>query len=73
MNPDSHSRTPSPLTLGATKPFVAVVAGGTAGIGKLTVCVIAATFAGRGNGLRVYIIGWNEGAARKIITDCETV
>lgn len=57
----------------ATKSFVAVVAGGTAGIGEFTVRAIAATFASHGNGLRVYIVGRNEGAARKIISDCETV
>ncbi|KAI1778921.1 NAD(P)-binding protein [Hypoxylon cercidicola] len=56
----------------ATKPVVAVVAGGTAGIGEFTVRAIATTYAGCGDGsLRVYIVGRNEGAARKIIADCE--
>ncbi|XDG07856.1 hypothetical protein ABKA04_007471 [Annulohypoxylon sp. FPYF3050] len=62
-----------------TKPFVAVVAGGTAGIGAATVRELATTFAGRGSGdgsrsfLRVYIIGRNREAAQKIVTECETV
>ncbi|KAI1211904.1 NAD(P)-binding protein [Annulohypoxylon truncatum] len=61
-----------------TKPFVAVVAGGTAGIGEATVRALAATFAGRGSGdgdrgfLRVYIVGRNREAAHKIIAECET-
>ena len=57
-------------------PFVAVVAGGTAGIGKFTVNAIAATFAGRegGNGfVRVHIVGRNEDAASKIIAECEAM
>ncbi|XXH02322.1 hypothetical protein Hte_008695 [Hypoxylon texense] len=58
----------------AAKPFVAVIAGGTAGIGEFTVRAIAATFAGRGEGvLRVYVVGRNEDAARDIIADCEAI
>lgn len=59
--------------LADVKPFVAVVAGGTAGIGEFTVRAIAATFASCGIGLRVYIVGRNESAARKIIADCGAV
>ncbi|KAI1456824.1 NAD(P)-binding protein [Annulohypoxylon moriforme] len=61
-----------------TKRFTAVVAGGTAGIGEATVRALATTFAGRGSGdeqrdfLRVYIVGRNREAARKIIAECET-
>ncbi|KAI2615039.1 NAD(P)-binding protein [Hypoxylon sp. NC1633] len=55
------------------KTFVAVVTGGTAGIGECAVRALATTF-GRREGekgfLRVYIVGRNEEAARKIIDDC---
>lgn len=72
-------RTANAALADGTKPFVAVVAGGTAGIGEATVRALATTFAGRGSGdrsrgfLRVYIVGRNREAAQKIVTECETV
>ncbi|KAI1103225.1 NAD(P)-binding protein [Jackrogersella minutella] len=60
-----------------TKPFVAVVAGGTAGIGEAAVRELAATFAGRGgpggSAVHVHIVGRNQQAADKIIEDCSAV
>lgn len=54
------------LANSATKPYVAVVAGGTAGMGESAVRALAATFADRGdreeNVLRVHIVGRNEEA-----------
>ncbi|KAI1337203.1 hypothetical protein F5Y15DRAFT_391737, partial [Xylariaceae sp. FL0016] len=55
------------------KPYVAVVAGGTAGIGECTVRGLATTFAMDGDGLRVYIVGRNQDAAEKIISKCERI
>ncbi|KAH9895393.1 hypothetical protein F4778DRAFT_783747 [Xylariomycetidae sp. FL2044] len=56
---------------GRKKPFVAVVAGGTSGIGECGVRALAATFRDRGADLRVYIAGRNRDAAERIIRDCE--
>ncbi|KAI1650906.1 NAD(P)-binding protein [Daldinia loculata] len=65
------------LANSATKPYVAVVAGGTAGIGESAVRALAATFADRGdreeNVLRVHIVGRNEEAGRKIVAECSEV
>ncbi|KAI2470075.1 NAD(P)-binding protein [Annulohypoxylon bovei var. microspora] len=72
-------RTANAALADGTKPFVAVVAGGTAGIGEATVRALAATFAGRGSEgegrgfLRVYIVGRNQEAVRKIIAECTAV
>ncbi len=52
------------------QPLVVVVVGGTAGIGEYTVRALAATHTNHGKGLRLYIVGRNEDAARKITSDC---
>jgi NAD(P)-dependent dehydrogenase (short-subunit alcohol dehydrogenase family) len=56
-----------------TKPFVVVVAGGTAGIGERVVRGLATTFAAHGSHLRIHIIGRNEEAADKISSDCGSI
>ncbi|KAI8966510.1 NAD(P)-binding protein [Daldinia sp. FL1419] len=65
------------LANSATKPFVAVVAGGTSGIGESAVRALAATFADRGGRendvLHVHIVGRNEEAGRRIVTECSEV
>ncbi|KAI0018863.1 hypothetical protein F4780DRAFT_781072 [Xylariomycetidae sp. FL0641] len=53
--------------------YVAVVAGGTAGIGECAVRALAATFAGHGARLRVYIVGRNRRAADQITSACASV
>jgi hypothetical protein len=53
-----------------TKPFVAVVAGGTAGIGECAVRQLAETFKQHGDKLRLYMVGRNQDAADNIIADC---
>ncbi|KAI1259536.1 hypothetical protein F5Y18DRAFT_409040 [Xylariaceae sp. FL1019] len=60
-------------TLLSTKPFVAVVAGGTAGIGEDAVRGLATVFAKQGDQLRVYIVGRRQSAAEAIIADCRRV
>ncbi|KAI8624901.1 hypothetical protein F5Y19DRAFT_480138 [Xylariaceae sp. FL1651] len=55
------------------KPFVAVIAGGTAGIGECAVRGLASIFAAQGDQLRVYIIGRNQEAAEKVASDCESL
>lgn len=52
------------------QPLVAVFVGGTSGIGEYAVRALAATHANHGEGLRLYIVGRNEDAATKIISDC---
>lgn len=56
-----------------SQPLVAVVVGGTAGIGECTVRAIAATHANHGKGLRLYIVGRNKDAADKTISYCRDV
>ncbi|KAI3326907.1 hypothetical protein HD806DRAFT_531503 [Xylariaceae sp. AK1471] len=53
-----------------TNPFVAVIAGGTAGIGECAVRGLATTFAAHGSQLRIYIVGRNQEAADNIISSC---
>lgn len=53
-----------------TQPFVAVFVGGTSGIGENTIRALATIFPDNGRGLRVYIVGRNADAAKKIIADC---
>ncbi|KAF2160378.1 hypothetical protein M409DRAFT_70530 [Zasmidium cellare ATCC 36951] len=52
------------------QPLVAVFTGGTSGIGEYTIRGLAAHHGKTGKGLRVYIVGRNEEAANKIISDC---
>ncbi|KAI1483337.1 NAD(P)-binding protein [Daldinia eschscholtzii] len=65
------------LANSATKPYVAVVAGGTSGIGESAVRALAATFADRGDReedvLHVHIVGRNEEAGRKIVAECSEI
>jgi len=53
------------------RPLVGVFFGGTAGIGELTVRALATTHGATGRGLRVYIVGRNQKAADKIISECQ--
>jgi NAD(P)-dependent dehydrogenase (short-subunit alcohol dehydrogenase family) len=50
--------------------LVAVVTGGTSGIGESTVRALATAHANDGKGLRVYIVGRKKVAAEAIISDC---
>lgn len=51
--------------------LVAVIIGGTSGIGEYTARQLTATIAKQsGKGLRLYIVGRNQTAADKIIADC---
>jgi NAD(P)-dependent dehydrogenase (short-subunit alcohol dehydrogenase family) len=61
-------------TLVKTQPIVAVFVGGTAGIGECAARALAATHAkSDGKGLRLYIVGRNEDAGNKIVSDCQEV
>lgn len=52
-------------------PLVAVIVGGTSGIGEYTARQLASTVGKQsGKGLRLYIVGRNKAAADKIISDC---
>ncbi|MCJ1380168.1 hypothetical protein MMC17_003271 [Xylographa soralifera] len=57
-------------TLVKTQPLVAVFVGGTAGIGENTIRALATTHSDQGKGLRLYIVGRNADAAKKIISEC---
>ena len=57
-------------TLVKIQPLVAVFVGGTSGIGEYAVRALAATHASNGKGLRLYIVGRNEDAAKSITSDC---
>ncbi len=52
-----------------SQPLVAVFVGGAAGIGSYAVQALAA-HAKDGKGLRLYIVGRNKAAAKKITSDC---
>lgn len=49
----------------------AVFVGGTSGIGEYTLRALASTHGTSGHGLRVYLVGRNETAAKTIISDCQ--
>jgi len=53
-----------------SQPLVAVITGGTSGIGEHTVRTLATIHETEGRGLRVYIVGRKEAAAKAIIADC---
>ena len=57
-------------TLTKTHPLVAVFVGGTSGIGEYTIRALATTHSNQGKGLRLYIVGRNTDAAKRIISDC---
>ncbi|MCJ1421511.1 hypothetical protein MMC32_007875 [Xylographa parallela] len=60
-------------TLVKTQPIVAVFVGGTSGIGENTIRALATTHSDQGKGLRLYIVGRNADAAKKIISECARV
>ncbi len=60
-------------TLIKTQPLVAIFVGGTSGIGEHTIRALAVTHSDKGKGLRLYIVGRNADAAKKIISDCVRV
>lgn len=60
-------------TLVKTQPLVAVFVGSTAGIGEYSVRALAAAHADHRKGLRLYIVGRNESAAKAIVSDCSKV
>ena len=51
-------------------PVVAVLPGGTTGIGAYIAKALASTYAHHGSKLRVYIIGRNASRAKEVIADC---
>jgi NAD(P)-dependent dehydrogenase (short-subunit alcohol dehydrogenase family) len=51
------------------QPLVAIFTGGTAGIGSYAIQALAA-HAKHGKGLRLYIVGRNEEAGKKITAEC---
>jgi NAD(P)-dependent dehydrogenase (short-subunit alcohol dehydrogenase family) len=56
-----------------SRPLVAIVSGGTSGIGEHSALALAAAHSDKGKGLRLYIIGRNELSAKRIITECQKV
>ncbi|KAK4937626.1 hypothetical protein LTR10_021772 [Elasticomyces elasticus] len=50
--------------------ITAVFVGGTSGIGEYSARALASTHGTSGHGLRVYLVGRNETAAKTIIADC---
>lgn len=53
-----------------SQSLVAVVVGGTSGIGEFTLRALVSSHLAKGNGLCIYIVGRNAEAAKKIISDC---
>ncbi|KAJ9602121.1 hypothetical protein H2200_013481 [Cladophialophora chaetospira] len=53
-----------------SRPFVAVFAGATSGIGEATLRALAAAHGTNGKGLRVYVIGRKKEATEKILAEC---
>lgn len=49
----------------------AVFVGGTSGIGEFALRALASTHGTSGQGLRVYLVGRHEAAAKSIIADCK--
>ena len=54
-------------------PLVAVVAGGTTGIGSYIVKALARTFATQGEKLRIYIVGRNAARAANVTAEARTL
>jgi NAD(P)-dependent dehydrogenase (short-subunit alcohol dehydrogenase family) len=52
------------------QPVTAVFVGGTSGIGEYALRALASTHGSSGQGLRVYLVGRNETAAKTIMADC---
>ena len=59
------------LSLG--QPLVAVIVGGTTGIGSYVAKSLAKAFAGNGSKLRVYIVGRNATRAAEVIAQGRTI
>ena len=55
------------------RSLVAVLVGGTSGIGEYTVRALAAIYSTEKVSLRLYIVGRNNAAAEKIICDCSRI
>lgn len=55
------------------QPLVAVFVGGTSGIGEQTILALSAVHSSEGKGLRLYVVGRNADAGRKIISECNRV
>jgi NAD(P)-dependent dehydrogenase (short-subunit alcohol dehydrogenase family) len=53
-----------------SQQLVAVITGGTSGIGEHTIRTLADIHGKEGRGLRIYLVGRKEGPAKKIISDC---
>lgn len=53
--------------------LTAVFVGGATGIGEYSVRALASAHGASGKGLRLYLVGRNELAAKKIISDCQTI
>lgn len=56
--------------LAAGQSLTAVFPGGTSGIGEFTIRTLASYYGGTEHVLRVYIVGRNQDAADKLISDC---
>ena len=59
------------LALAKSQSTTAVFAGGTSGIGEFTIRCFASHYGKTEHNLRLYIIGRNELAAKKIFSDCQ--
>ena len=55
------------------RSLVAVLVGGTSGIGEYTVRALAAIYSTQKASLRLYIVGRKNAAAEKIIADCSRI
>ena len=53
------------------RPLVGVFFGGTSGIGECAVRALATAHGTSGRGLRIYIVGRNQMAADRIISECQ--
>jgi NAD(P)-dependent dehydrogenase (short-subunit alcohol dehydrogenase family) len=51
-------------------PLVAVVIGGTSGIGEHTLQALAATHSNVGKGLRMYVVGRKEASGERVKVEC---
>jgi NAD(P)-dependent dehydrogenase (short-subunit alcohol dehydrogenase family) len=60
-------------TLANRESLVAVFVGGTQGIGEYSIRALTAAYGKSGGKLRLYIVGRNEAAAAKIISDSQQI
>lgn len=68
-----HTVQQAVTALVTSRSLVAVVIGGTSGIGMNTVKALAKAHGTQGKGLRVYIVGRNETSAAETIAQCVRV